>query len=230
MKIFNRLILPVLFVVAVAVVSVLWLDAGYGAEQTVESAEPSELLSKGECEISIYDNVFRRVGKASGIDWRLMSAIAYHESRFHKGAVSSRGAVGLMQIMPHVASKYGVSRDDLFNPVSNIELSAKIIKAVERSMQLPREIPVEDRLALMLACYNGGYAHISDACNLAEFYGENRYSWETVSEYLFLLSDADFYDHEVVNFGVFRGSDETIKYVNDVLSRYNYYCRKAQLD
>lgn len=230
MKIFNRLILPVLFVVAVAVVSVLWLDAGYGAEQTVEPAEPSELLSKGECEISIYDNVFRRVGKASGIDWRLMSAIAYHESRFHKGAVSSRGAVGLMQIMPHVASKYGVSRDDLFNPVSNIELSAKIIKAVERSMQLPREIPVEDRLALMLACYNGGYAHISDACNLAEFYGENRYSWETVSEYLFLLSDADFYDHEVVNFGVFRGSDETIKYVNDVLSRYNYYCRKAQSD
>ena len=230
MKIFNRLIFPVLFVVAVAVVSVLWLDAGYGAEKTVEPAEPSELLSNGECEISIYDNVFRRVGKASGIDWRLMSAIAYHESRFHKGAVSSRGAVGLMQIMPHVASKYGVSRDDLFNPVSNIELSAKIIKAVERSMQLPREIPVEDRLALMLACYNGGYAHISDACNLAEFYGENRYSWETVSEYLFLLSDADFYDHEVVNFGVFRGSDETIKYVNDVLSRYNYYCRKAQLD
>jgi len=230
MKIFNRLILPVLFVVAVALVSVLWLDARYGAEQTVEPAEPSELLSKGECEISIYDNVFRRVGKASGIDWRLMSAIAYHESHFHKGAVSSRGAVGLMQIMPHVASKYGVSRDDLFNPVSNIELSAKIIKAVERSMQLPREIPVEDRLALMLACYNGGYAHISDACNLAEFYGENRYSWETVSEYLFLLSDADFYDHEVVNFGVFRGSDETIKYVNDVLSRYNYYCRKAQLD
>lgn len=230
MKIFNRLILPVLFVVAVAVVSVLWLDAGYGAEQTVEPAEPSELLSKGECEISIYDNVFRRVGKASGIDWRLMSAIAYHESRFHKGAVSSRGAVGLMQIMPHVASKYGVSRKDLLNPICNIELSAKIIKGVERSMQLPRTIPADDRLALMLACYNGGYAHISDACNLAEFYGENRYSWETVSEYLFLLSDADFYEHEAVSFGVFRGSAETIKYVNAVMSRYNYYCRKAELD
>ena len=230
MKIFNKVILPVLFVAAVAIVSVLWLDAGYGAEKTVEPSEPSELLSKGECEISIYDNVFRRVGKASGIDWRLMSAMAYHESRFHKGAVSSRGAVGLMQIMPHVARKYGVSRKDLLNPICNIELSAKIIKGVERSMQLPRTIPADDRLALMLACYNGGYAHISDACNLAEFYGENRYSWETVSEYLFLLSDADFYEHEAVSFGVFRGSNETIKYVNAVMSRYNYYCRKAELD
>ena len=230
MRFFNNVILPIVFCVAVAALSVIWLNRARGAQHKEEVAEVSELLPKSECEISIYDNVFRRVGKASGIDWRLMSAIAYHESRFHKGAVSSQGAVGLMQIMPHVAKKYGVSREELLNPIRNIEISAQIIKSVERSMQLPRGVPAEDRLALMLACYNGGYAHISDACNLAEFYGDNRYSWETISEYLYLLSDADFYNHEAVSFGAFRGSDETIKYVNAVLSRYNYYCSKTERD
>lgn len=230
MRIFKNLILPLLFVAAVGAVSVSWLDAVYGSPKPSDPVEPSELLDEDECAISIYDNVFRRVGKASGIDWRLMSAIAYNESRFHDGAVSSRGAVGLMQIMPHVARKYGVSKKELLDPVCNIELSAKIIKSVERSMQLPRGVPAADRMAIMLACYNGGYAHISDACNLAEFYGDDKYSWETIAEYLYLLSDADFYEHEAVSFGVFNGSDETVKYVNAVMSRYNYYCRKAELD
>ena len=231
MRIFKDIILPLLFVGATTAASLLLLNTvEVGQRESAPAEEAGELLPKHACKISIYDNVFRRVGKTAGIDWRLMSAIAYHESRFREDAVSVRGAVGVMQIMPHVADKYGVSTSELLDPICNIELSAKIIKGMERSMQLPKQIDAKDRMAIMLACYNGGYAHISDACNLAEFYGENKYSWDTVAEYLWLLSDADFYNHEVVNFGAFRGSDETIKYVEAVMSRYNYYCKKAALD
>lgn len=38
-----------------------------------------------------------------GYDWRLISAIAYSESRFNPYVVSRKGAKGLMQVMPRVA-------------------------------------------------------------------------------------------------------------------------------
>lgn len=159
-----------------------------------------------------------------------MSAIAYSESRFCGDAVSPRGAVGLMQIMPHVAHEYGMTDEDLLDPVLNIELAAQIIKSVEKMMHLPRKVPLRDRTALILACYNGGYAHITDARNLAAYYGEDSHSWEVVAEYLELLAESDFYEHEAVSYGEFKGSGETIKYVDTVMSRYDRYCRAFSPD
>ena len=57
----------------------------------------------GNRSISAYDDMMRRAAAESGHDWRLLSAIAYHESRFNPEAVSKVGAFGLMQIMPRVA-------------------------------------------------------------------------------------------------------------------------------
>ena len=53
--------------------------------------------------ISAYDNLIRRISEQEGHDWRLMSAIAYHESRFTPDITSRSGARGRMQIMPSVA-------------------------------------------------------------------------------------------------------------------------------
>ena len=46
--------------------------------------------------ISAYDGIMRRAAAEAGQDWRLLSAIAYHESRFDPNAVSKAGAMGLM--------------------------------------------------------------------------------------------------------------------------------------
>ena len=135
-----------------------------------------------------------------------------------------------MQIMPHVAHEYGMTDEDLLDPILNIELAAKIIKSVEKMMRLPCRVPLRDRTALMLACYNGGYAHITDARNLAAYYGEDCHSWEVVAEYLELLAESDFYEHEAVSYGEFTGSGETIKYVDTVMSRYDKYCRAFSPD
>ena len=48
--------------------------------------------------ISAYDNLIRRISEQEGHDWRLMSAIAYHESRFTPDITSRSGARGLMQM------------------------------------------------------------------------------------------------------------------------------------
>lgn len=62
--------------------------------------------------ISPYDHVIRNISEREGNDWRLMSAIAYHESRFKADIVSRRGARGLMQIMPAVARQFDVASEE----------------------------------------------------------------------------------------------------------------------
>mgnify|MGYP003422933725 FL=1 len=58
--------------------------------------------------ISRFDNLMRKVGAEEGQDWRLMSAIAYCESRFIENLMSQRGAAGIMQIRPVVARHFKV--------------------------------------------------------------------------------------------------------------------------
>ena len=70
--------------------------------------------------ISVYDDLIRRISEQEGHDWRLMSAIAYHESRFTPDIVSRRGARGLMQIMPSVARQFDVPADRVADPESNV--------------------------------------------------------------------------------------------------------------
>ena len=78
------------------------LNANFGpygnrtAGSFIGSAERTEIAHT----ISVYDELIRSVSEEEGYDWRLMSAIAYHESRFSPDIVSKRGAAGLMQIMP----------------------------------------------------------------------------------------------------------------------------------
>ena len=54
--------------------------------------EQSAAMAELPCIISRFDNIMRKVGAEEGQDWRLMSAIAYSESRFIEDLKSNRGA------------------------------------------------------------------------------------------------------------------------------------------
>lgn len=186
------------------------------------------LLDEGEYALSAYDNLFRSISQSEGTDWRLMSAIAYHESRFMPNLESPRGARGLMQIMPHVARQFNVEAEELNDPETNITVANKLWKMIASMMKIPSSASEEDRLALVLAAYNGGVGHIADARRLAKAHGEDPNSWESVAHYLKLKADPAYYSHEVVKYGRFMGSGETVAYVNDVRDRYARYCRRVQ--
>ena len=185
------------------------------------------LLGEGEYEISAYDRIIRTISEQEGNDWRLMSAIAYHESRFTADITSNRGARGLMQIMPRVARQYNVEKDELMNPETNVRVANKIFTKISTSLRLPASISSRDRLSLVLASYNGGIGHVLDARRLASTHGENPNSWEVVSRYLKLKAQPEYYENEVVKCGRFTGSGQTLAFVNDVLGRYDKYCRIA---
>lgn len=196
----------------------------------VERIEPNDnlmLLSEGEYKISAYDNIFRNICEREGTDWRLMSAIAYHESRFMPDLRSPRGARGMMQIMPHVARQFEVTVEALDDPATNIRVANKLMNMLDKMMRIPAEVSAEDRLSLILAAYNSGIGHVADARRLAKAHGENPNSWESVARYLELKADPAYYEHEVVKYGRFSGSRQTIAYVKNVRDRYNSYCSRV---
>ena len=76
----------------------------------------------------------------------LLRAVIVVESGFNSRAVSKRGAVGLMQLMPATASRFGVSNP--FDPRQNVHAGARYLKfLIDRFGQDVR---------LALAAYNAG--------------------------------------------------------------------------
>ena len=177
--------------------------------------------------ISAYDNLIRRISEQEGHDWRLMSAIAYHESRFTPDITSRSGARGLMQIMPSVARHFEVPLDRISAPETNVWLANKLMTEIQSTLQLPESTPEKDRMSIVLASYNSGIGHVSDARRLARLHGENPNSWEVVARYLTLKAQPEYYENEVVKCGRFTGSRQTLAYVDDVIGRYDKYCRMA---
>jgi soluble lytic murein transglycosylase-like protein len=69
------------------------------------------------------------VAKKRGVDQALVHAVIAAESGYDPRAVSPKGAIGLMQVMPDTAGDYGVAaQDDLFDPKTNVEVGTRHLK------------------------------------------------------------------------------------------------------
>jgi membrane-bound lytic murein transglycosylase F len=86
----------------------------------------------------------------------------------------------------------------------------------------------EERLKLALASYNGGIGHVTDARALAKKYGADENVWDgSVEKYIQLKRLEQYYNDSVCNNGYFRG-DETVKYVSDVVARWQHFKEKIK--
>jgi soluble lytic murein transglycosylase-like protein len=65
-----------------------------------------------------YDDIIGAEAKSAGVDPNLLKAVIVVESGFNFRAVSKRGAVGLMQLMPATAARFGVS--NRYDPRQNV--------------------------------------------------------------------------------------------------------------
>ena len=186
---------------------------------TKDSVEVQEWI------ISEWDAMMQRVSKDEGQDWLLMSAIAYSESRFKSNLVSKQGAIGLMQVMPIVGKQFNVEKENIADPETNIRLAGKLLKQIDKTLKISPAASADDRLSIILACYNGGLGHVSDARRLAKSNGEDYNSWEVVARYLQQKTDPAVYESELVRHGKFTGSRQTEAYVREVMKRYDVYQR-----
>jgi soluble lytic murein transglycosylase-like protein len=93
-----------------------------------------------------YDGLISEASKRHGVSFPLLKAIIKAESDFDPQAVSKKGAMGLMQIMPQNFKLLGL--EDPFDPIQNIEAGARYFKLLYDRFG--------GKLALSLAAYNAG--------------------------------------------------------------------------
>lgn len=167
-----------------------------------------------------FAEIIRRECDGTPFDWLLVSSVICQESRFNPDARSWAGAVGLMQLMPETARRFGV--DDLRSPEQNIRAGIKFLCWIDKRFQ--KYVPsAQERLKFVLASYNVGIGHVMDAIRLAEKFKKNPEVWdENVSLFLLNKSNPAYYTDEVVKHGYCRGS-ETYLYVRNVMTRYRNY-------
>ena len=175
--------------------------------------------------ISAYDDLFRRYSATAGFDWRLLAAQCYQESGFDPEAVSSMGALGLMQLMPSTADALGVPEEKRFDPEQNIAAAARYIKRVSQSFSDIKD--AGERIRFTLAAYNGGVGHVQDAQTLARKAGRDPQYWDDVAPFILLLSEPRYYRDPDVRYGYMRGS-ETEAYVRLIMERWQQYRGSAR--
>lgn len=189
-------------------------------EAKVKRRVYSPYLNRSSGIISKYDALFQKYAPVARWDWRLMAAQCYQESCFDPQARSWAGARGLMQIMPKTAAHLGLPMEQIHEPEANISAAARYLQQL---MQTFGDIPnVHERQNFVLAAYNGGAGHVRDAMALARKHGADTRTWGSVSRYLALLSNPEYYRDPVVKNGYMRSS-ETIDYVERIRSRYSQY-------
>jgi len=134
--------------------------------------------------LPLYQAWFEEAGTETGIDWRLLAAIGYQESRWDEAAVSPTGVRGLMMLTAETAQRVKVA--DRTDPHASILGGARYLALIKDT--IPDRIPEPDRTWLTLAAYNIGYGHLEDARILAQSAGRNPDTWAAVREKLPLLA------------------------------------------
>lgn len=180
----------------------------------------SEYSSFSGGKLSAYDKTIKKASKLINWDWRLLASMIYQESEFKPNVRSWVGAYGLMQMMPNTFEKYDL--DTTATPQQQIIAGTRYLKYLEK--QIPPEVTDSAELIkFTLAAYNSGIGHVLDARRLAEKYGRDPNKWtDNVDFFVLNLSDEFYYRDPVVYYGYLRG-EETYKFVNDILERFEDY-------
>jgi membrane-bound lytic murein transglycosylase F len=153
--------------------------------------------------------MFEEAAQSTGLDWRLLAAVGYQESKWQTRASSADGARGIMMLTTDTAATVGVK--DRSDQWQNILGGAKYLAQIIDT--LPTRVGEPDRTWLALAAYNVGYGHLEDARVLTQMRGKDPDSWDAVRTQLPLLAEQPWYSR--VKRGYARGW-EPVKYVEQV--------------
>ena len=123
----------------------------------------------------------QEASRTHGVDYALLQALIATESGFDPVAVSPKGAVGLMQLMPDTARRYGVAGDSK-NPVEKKLTDPRTnIKVGTRYLSYLLDL-FPGQLELALAAYNAGEGAVQRAGNKIPNYKETQNYVKTVMQ------------------------------------------------
>jgi membrane-bound lytic murein transglycosylase MltF len=150
-------------------------------------------------------NLFRKYAGKYDIDYLLMVAQGYQESRLDQGAKSSVGAVGVMQLMPDTGKQMAVG--DISELEPNIHAGVKYLRYVEDTYFSDAPMDPIVKALFAFASYNAGPNRIQELRKEAQRRGLNPNLWFRNVEYV--VGD--------------KVGQETVTYVSNIFKYYVAY-------
>jgi soluble lytic murein transglycosylase-like protein len=117
--------------------------------------------------VTAFDDLILDACARHGVDPHLVQAVIHVESAHQPHARSSKGALGLMQVMPATGARYGVSQPrQLLEPELNIDVGTRYLRDLHKLFG--------GRIELVLAAYNAGEGAVARYGNRIPPYSETR--------------------------------------------------------
>ena len=195
------------------------IDRYYGHIRRLEHADVSGILEKMRTVLPGLRVHFHRAEELTGLDWRLIAALAYQESHWDRLATSPTNVRGLMMLTEETADLMKVT--DRLDARQSILAGARYLLTLKDA--LPPRIAEPDRTWIALAAYNQGYGHIEDGRVLTQRLGLNPDLWVDLKKALPLLSRSEYFEN--LKHGYARGGEaviltESVRTYYDILLKY----------
>ncbi len=157
--------------------------------------------------------LFSRYGEKYDLDYLLIAAVAYKESGFNNNLVGTRGAVGIMQVLPSTARDPNINIKNVRQLENNIHAGAKYLAFLRRQYFGDKAITAENKIYFTLAAYNAGPGNVEKMRKRAAQQGYDPNVW--------------FNNVEVV---MRKSLSSTVSYVTSVNRYYVIYKQLESLD
>ncbi len=168
-----------------------------------------------------YRGLFHDAQERTGVEWRLLAAIAYQESQWDPSATSETGVRGFMQITEDTAKRLGIR--NLLDPGENVLAAARYLR--ELKDKVPARIVEPDRTWMALAAFNIGLGHLEDARILAQRQKLDPDLWTDVKKVLPLLALPEYFAQ--AKLGYARGG-MPVAFVDRVRAYYDVLLAQEQ--
>lgn len=190
----------------------------FGHVQRLKQADVEKFLGHIETTLPKLRQHFHNAERISGIDWRLIAAVAWQESHWNPVATSRTGVRGIMMLTEETADRLGVS--NRLDAQESILGGARYISLLKNALHA--DIKEPDRTWLALAAYNIGPGHLNAARSIARQLKADPNTWYSMKRILPLLAQPKYYSR--LKSGRARGGEavimtENIRSYYDILVR-----------
>lgn len=190
----------------------------FGHVRRLKQIDVEKFLGEIETTLPKLRKHFHAAETLTGIDWRLIAALAWQESHWDPYATSYTNVRGLMMLTEETADRLGVkNRLDIGESVLG---GARYLNMLKDG--LPEDIREPDRTWLALAGYNIGPGHLNAARTIARQLKADAGAWYDMKRILPLLAKPQFYNR--LKSGRARGGEAVIL-VENIRSYYDILVR-----
>jgi len=194
-------------------------DRYFGHIRRLKNLDVVRFIERMRTLLPQYRAMFHEAQTRTGIDWRLLAALAYQESQWNPLATSPTGVRGMMMLTEDTADRLGVS--NRLDARQSILAGARYLADLRDG--LPAGVPEPDRTWLALAAYNLGMGHLNGGRAIAGSLKANPDSWFEMKRVLPLLARPQYYAR--LKSGKARGGEavilvENIRIFADILRRH----------